>query len=79
MKSKKKHMLNILFYVIFSLCSYLMVYVVYLTMLNYVPLLCSLLVLLDYVCIFYSTLLLCPCWILYPWCIYLGVFVSVEC
>ena len=65
MKSKKKHMLNILYYVIFSLCSYLMVYVVY-TMLNYVPLLCSLLVLLDYVCIIFSTLLLCPCWILYP-------------
>ena len=40
MKSKKKHMLNILFYVIFSLCSYLMVYVVY-TMLNYLPLLCT--------------------------------------
>ena len=53
MKSKKKHMLNILFYVIFSLCSYLMVYVVY-TMLNYVPLLCSLLVLLDYVCIIFN-------------------------
>ena len=22
-------------------------------------------------CIFFSTSLLCPCWILYPWCIYL--------
>ena len=25
-----------------------------------------------------SLVLLCPCWILYPWCIYLSVFVSVE-
>ena len=48
-------------------------------MLKYVPLLCSLLVLLDYVWIIFSTLLLCPCWIVYTWCIYLSVFVSVEC
>ena len=48
-------------------------------MLKYVLLLCSLLVLSDYVCIIFSTLLLCPCWILYPWSIYLSVFVLVEC
>ena len=30
-------------------------------------------------CIFFSTPHLCPCWILYPWCIYLSVFVNVEC
>ena len=47
---------NILCYAIYSLCSYLMVYVVYLTMHYYVPLLCSYLVLLDYVCIIFSTL-----------------------
>ena len=46
-----------LFYAIYSLCSYLMAYVVYLTMLNYVPFLCSFLVLLDYVCIIFSTLM----------------------
>ena len=28
-------------------------------------------------CIFFSTPHLCPCWILYPWCNYLCVFVSV--
>ena len=30
-------------------------------------------------CIFFSTPHLCPCWILYRWCIYLSVFVSVVC
>ena len=30
-------------------------------------------------CIFFSTPLLYPCWILYPWCNYLCIFVSVVC
>ena len=30
-------------------------------------------------CIFFSTPHLCPCWIFYPWCNYLCVFVSVVC
>ena len=30
-------------------------------------------------CIFFSTPHLCPCWILYPWCKYLCVFVAVMC
>ena len=30
-------------------------------------------------CIFFSTPHLCPCWILYPWCYYLCVFVSIVC
>ena len=64
-QEQEKPLFNIFFYAIFSLCSYFMVYVVYLTMLYYVLLLCSLLVLLDHVRIIFGTLLLCPCWILY--------------
>ena len=30
-------------------------------------------------CIFFCTPLLCPCWILYPWCIYLSGIASVGC
>ena len=55
-QEQEKPMFNILFYAIYSICSYFMVYVVYLTMLYYVPLLCSYYVLLDYVCIIFSTL-----------------------
>ena len=47
-------------------------------MLNYVPLLYSLLVLLDYACIIFNSLL-CPCWILYPWCNNFSVLASVKC
>ena len=40
-QEQEKPMFNILFYAIYSICSYFMVYVVYLTMLYYVALLCS--------------------------------------
>ena len=71
MKSKSKKSLHLIFcFMLFTLLSFKSLKYFSLNfnlslVLFLYCLLCSLLVLLDYVCIIFSTLLLCPCWILY--------------
>ena len=54
---------------------YISLYLVY----CFVPMLFSLVLVVKCYAFSLSTSLLCPCWILYPWCNYFEFFVSVEC